>query len=52
MHWKKYAAAFPGVLALGWAMSGSLPAPAADQRNADKSNMDLVGYSDLQARSA
>jgi hypothetical protein len=34
------------------ALSGFVAAAAAAQRNAEKNNMDLVGYNDLQARSA
>jgi hypothetical protein len=40
------------LLALGWALSTLLTAPAAAQGTARASNMDLVGYNDLQARSA
>ena len=46
-----------GWLALGWALSGVLTAqtllpPSPVQRTPRSSNMDLVGYNDLQARSA
>src|ERR1700747_2678675 len=52
MQRRHYGAAGTGLAALGWALSGLLAAPAAEQRKAEKSNMDLVGYNDLQARSA
>ncbi|HEV2199261.1 MAG TPA: hypothetical protein VGR73_05540 [Bryobacteraceae bacterium] len=47
-----------GVLALGWALCGTLAAdqptipPSAAQKTPRASNMALVGYNDLQARSA
>lgn len=40
------------LLALGWALSGLLAAPAIAQQKAEASNMALVGYSDLQGRAA
>src|SRR5215472_781200 len=52
MHLRSYSPALPGLFALVWALVVYSPAPAADQRKAEKSNMDLVGYNDLQARSA
>jgi hypothetical protein len=52
MHLRNYAVAVPGLFVLGWAVAGFSPVPAAEQRKAEKSNMDLVGYNDLQARSA
>ena len=52
MRWPGYTVA----VTLGWAIIAFLPAPAADARKdarkAEKSNMDLVGYDDLQTRSA
>src|SRR5215471_5530438 len=48
MRWRNCVITIPGILALGVAFL-----PAAEQRKgADKSNMELVGYGDLQARSA
>jgi hypothetical protein len=41
-----------GVLVLGWALAGFLATAAGAQQQAEKSNMDLVGYNDLQGRSA
>jgi hypothetical protein len=52
MRAKDYAVGCSGLLALGWAFAGMLGAQTAAQREARKSNMDLVGYNDLQARSA
>src|ERR1700676_3133319 len=52
MRWKSYAVSGSGLLILGWALSGLLAAPGVVQHKAEKSNMELVGYSDLQARSA
>ncbi|MBV8842474.1 MAG: hypothetical protein JO307_06655 [Bryobacterales bacterium] len=49
---KHCAPILPGLLALGCTISGLLPAPAAEKGKAEKSNMELVGYNDLQARSA
>src|SRR6516165_12200031 len=52
MHLRNYGVAVPGLFVLGWAVAGFSPVPAAEQRKAEKSNMDLVGYNDLQARSS
>ncbi len=61
MNWKKSSVAGPGLLALGWMLSAFLAVPAgaqtdvpptAAQKVPEKSNMELVGYNDLQARSA
>ncbi len=41
-----------GLLATGCIVSGLLAAPAISPHKAEKSNMELVGYNDLQARSA
>jgi hypothetical protein len=41
-----------GLVALAFAVCGSLAPPVAAQSEARKSNMELVGYNDLQARSA
>src|ERR1700680_5010894 len=38
-------------LILGWALAGIAP-PAAAQKQAEAKNMNLVGYNDLQGRSA
>src|SRR5580658_7049548 len=40
------------LVALAWALTGLLFGQTAAQREARSSNMDLVGYNDLQARSA
>ncbi len=45
MHWTRNAAVGLALFAFGWTLSGV-------ERKAEKSNMDLVGYNDLQARSA
>jgi len=57
MHWRDYAVRGSGLLVLGWALFGALGAqttqpPSAIQKKARASNMDLVGYNDLQNRSA
>lgn len=57
MHWRDYAVRGSGLLVLGWALCGVLDAqttqpPSAIQKKARASNMDLVGYNDLQNRSA
>src|SRR5579864_3025645 len=53
MRWRSYAVSGSGLLILSWALSGLLAAPGVVQRNKpEKSNMELVGYNDLQARSA
>jgi hypothetical protein len=57
MHWKDYAVRGSGLLVLGWALCGLVGAqttqpPSAIQKKARASNMDLVGYNDLQNRSA
>ena len=57
MHWKNYAVRGSGLLVLGWALCGFAGAqttqpPSAIQKKARASNMDLVGYNDLQNRSA
>jgi hypothetical protein len=52
MRWKSYAVSGSGLVILGWALSGLLAAPGVVQHKAEKSNMEMVGYSDLQARSA
>jgi len=63
MRWTNYAVKVPGLLVFGWALTGFMPGPAAaqqapllppqpQQRQPRASNMDLVGYDDLQARSA
>jgi len=57
MHWRDYAVRGSGLLVLGWALCGVLGAqttqpPSAIQKKARASNMDLVGYNDLQNRSA
>jgi hypothetical protein len=57
MHWKHYAVRGSGWLVLGGALCGVLAAqttqpPSAIQKKARASNMDLVGYNDLQNRSA
>jgi hypothetical protein len=57
MHWKDYAVRGSGLLVLGWALCGFAGAqttqpPSAIQKKARASNMDLVGYNDLQNRSA
>jgi hypothetical protein len=41
-----------GMAALCWALSAFLAAPLIAQRKAEMSNMELVGYNDLQGRSA
>ena len=43
--------AWAAVLVLGW-MLGGFALPAAAQKQAEAKNMNLVGYSDLQGRSA
>jgi hypothetical protein len=58
MRRNEYAAKGLVLLALGWALFSFLAAPATAQcsgncsGNAEASNMDLVGYNDLQGRSA
>ena len=57
MHWRDYAVRGSGLLVLGWALCGFAGAqttqpPSAIQKKARASNMDLVGYNDLQNRSA
>jgi hypothetical protein len=57
MHWRDYAVRGSGVMVLGWALCGFAGAqttqpPSAIQKKARASNMDLVGYNDLQNRSA
>ena len=57
MHWRDYAVRGSGLLVLGWALCGLASAqttqpPSAIQKKARASNMDLVGYNDLQNRSA
>jgi hypothetical protein len=57
MHWRDYAVRGSGLLVLGGALCGVLGAqttqpPTAIQKKARASNMDLVGYNDLQNRSA
>jgi hypothetical protein len=57
MHWRHYAVRGSGLLLLGWALCGLAGAqttqpPSAIQKKARASNMDLVGYNDLQNRSA
>ena len=41
-----------GLLAIGTAVAASFAISAAGQQQAEKSNMELVGYNDLQGRSA
>jgi hypothetical protein len=41
-----------GLILLGWALGGYLEGQTTAQREPRSSNMDLVGYNDLQARSA
>ena len=41
-----------GLLVFAYAICGSFATPVAAQSEARKSNMELVGYNDLQARSA
>jgi len=45
MGWRRNAA-------LGWALCGLLSLVTAAEKKAEKSNMEQVGYTDLQARSA
>jgi hypothetical protein len=57
MHWRDYAVRGSGLMVLGWALCGFAGAqttqpPSAIQKKARASNMDLVGYNDLQNRSA
>ena len=57
MHWRDYAVRGSGLIVLGWALCGFAGAqttqpPSAIQKKARASNMDLVGYNDLQNRSA
>ena len=56
MHWRDYAVRGSGLLVLGWALCGfaaqTTQPPSAIQKKARASNMDLVGYNDLQNRSA
>ncbi|HTD44287.1 MAG TPA: hypothetical protein VK687_08910 [Bryobacteraceae bacterium] len=57
MHWRDYAVRGSGLLVLGWALCGFAGAqttqpPTGIQKKARASNMDLVGYNDLQNRSA
>jgi hypothetical protein len=57
MHWRDYAVRGSGLLVLGWALCGFAGAqttqpPSGIQKKARASNMDLVGYNDLQNRSA
>jgi hypothetical protein len=52
MYWRKYLVNGLGFLVLGWALSSFLAAPAIAQQKAEKSNMELVGYNDLQGRGA
>jgi hypothetical protein len=57
MHWRDYAVRGSGLVVLGWALCGFAGAqttqpPSAIQKKARASNMDLVGYNDLQNRSA
>ncbi len=40
------------ILALGWALAAFSVTPAAAQKQAESKNMNLVGYDDLQGRSA
>jgi hypothetical protein len=51
MSWRDYAVGSTGLLLLCY-FTGILGAQTAAQREPRKSNMDLVGYNDLQARSA
>ena len=52
MRRRHYALAGSGLFVIGWMLSSLLAAPAISQHKAEKSNMELVGYNDLQARSA
>ena len=57
MYWRDFAVRGSGLLVLGWALCGFAGAqttqpPSAIQKKARASNMDLVGYNDLQNRSA
>jgi hypothetical protein len=57
MHWRHHVVRGSGLLVLGWALCGFAGAqttqpPSAIQKKARASNMDLVGYNDLQNRSA
>jgi hypothetical protein len=51
MRWMERLSGLRWLLIAG-ALAGALLAATAPQRKADKSNMELVGYNDLQARSA
>ena len=51
MHWMERLSGLRWLLIAG-ALAGALLAATASQRKAEKSNMELVGYNDLQARSA
>jgi hypothetical protein len=57
MHWRHHAVRGSGLLVLGWVLGGFAGAqttqpPSAIQKKPRASNMDLVGYNDLQNRSA
>jgi hypothetical protein len=52
MRWRDYAVRGSRLLVLCWACAGFLASQTAAQREPRKSNIDLVGYNDLQARSA
>jgi hypothetical protein len=52
MSWRKCKVRGLGLLALGWALSSFVVLPAIAQQKAEKSNMELVGYNDLQGRGA
>jgi hypothetical protein len=52
MRARNFVVGCSGLVALSCAFAGFLGGQTAAQREARKSNMDLVGYNDLQARSA
>ena len=52
MRGRKHALKGAGLFVLGCALCVALAAPAAAQKQPEMSNMSLVGYNDLQARSA
>jgi hypothetical protein len=52
MRWRRHAVKSLGFGVFCWALSGFVAMPVGAQQKAEANNMDLVGYNDLQGRSA